>query len=928
MPKLQPKAKRKPASSKKLHLKRNIVIQSTLDSGEAKYRLLAETMNDIVSIVDVNTFQITYINSAIKRLTGFSSSEVIKGPHETFFADKENAKRAVLDLKKFYALARANKDFNPPLQQYKYHRKDGSTFWGEVKISFLRDSKGSITAALGITRDITERKLAEKALRDSENIYQAIFENTGTATMIIGENMLISYANSEFEHMSGYSKEEVENKMKWLDFFSKEDVEKMSRFHKKRRENPYSVPRNYEACFLNNKGEIKNVFMTVAMIPGTTNSVASLLDITARKVVEKELKASKKIFDDLLQGSPIATFIVNTDHKIIYWNKTLEQLTGFSSAQMVGTSNHWKPFYKSHKKMITDRMIEGVKPNEILKRYSAMEVEHSSDKRGIIGSMLFTNFCGQEKWLRFMMKPLRDNQGRIIGALETVEDITERRVMAQFVENRMREFQVLYQVNAHIRMIRSAKQVFGDLVKDIALACDEVKPARTYITFDGQTYTNIKRGEKFFNSIKEPIIVLGENRGEIELGYIKKISNEESFSLKQEKKVLHIVAQTIGKHMEGREVIERYQKLVNKSVVGIFILQDGKFQYVNPKFSRIFKYQTKDLIGMSHEDVLLNCSCYEALNEESCATSSNCSLKGNRKDGALIDLEIHAQRIYYYGKPAVLGMVQDVTKVVQAQERQSHFNEELRDKIAEKTRDLQKANRRLQSLNELKDEFIAVTSHELRSPLTAARGYLSFLVEDGLRDQIPEEAKDYLIRVYDNVEVLNNLVNNILDVSRIETDRLELHPVLTDISQLLQNVIKNHSFQTNEKKITIRFDDQLDKPALMKLDSVRLRQVLRNILGNAIKYSPKGKTITVGIEKRGIGIQISIEDQGMGIRKSELFDIFDKFKQGKNRQAQYSGGAGLGLFIAKKIIELHGGMIWAESTLRKGTTFRIQLPLN
>jgi two-component system sensor histidine kinase VicK len=186
------------------------------------------------------------------------------------------------------------------------------------------------------------------------------------------------------------------------------------------------------------------------------------------------------------------------------------------------------------------------------------------------------------------------------------------------------------------------------------------------------------------------------------------------------------------------------------------------------------------------------------------------------------------------------------------------------------------------------------------------------------------------VRVYDNVEVLNNLVNNILDVSRIEMDRLQLHRTPTDIVELIKNVIKNLHFQSSEKKLEVNLINKLDKDSLiLNIDHVRLRQVFRNILDNAIKYSPEGKRINVEMEIRGIGLQISIIDQGMGIRKSEIFEIFDKFKQAKNSHTQYnSGGAGLGLFIARKIMELHNGMIWAESELKKGTAFRIQLPLD
>ena len=134
--------------------------------------------------------------------------------------------------------------------------------------------------------------------------------------------------------------------------------------------------------------------------------------------------------------------------------------------------------------------------------------------------------------------------------------------------------------------------------------------------------------------------------------------------------------------------------------------------------------------------------------------------------------------------------------------------------------------------------------------------------------------------------------------------------------------------QASERNLKINFYNKLkDQNLKINVDQVRILQVFRNIIDNAIKFSKQGKNINITIETKGVGIQISIEDQGMGIRQSEIFDIFDKFKQGKNTNSPYKGGAGLGLFIAKKIIELHHGMIWVESKLHKGTVFRIQLPI-
>ena len=743
------------------------------------------------------------------------------------------------------------------------------------------------------------------------------------------------YANPKFCELMEYSLEEMLGRPSY-DFCTPEDAKKIKEHNIKYRKKGISSSYEIELVAKSDKRIPALLHGTPLPDGGTVGILRDLRELkkkeAERKIVENELKSSKKLFDDLVEGSPVAMLAVNMDHKVIYWNKETEKLTGIKASEMLGTSNHWKSFYKKKRRMIVDFVIDGLSNKEILKHYEkidAVEIEKITKERSFIGSFCFTNAHGQKKWIRFMVRPLRDANNHLVGGVVINEDITESKRMSESLTNRMRELQVLYQVNAHIRMVTPLKRVLKDIAKDIVLACDEVKPARARIVFDNKTYTNLRKGEKFLSKIEEPLKAFGRKRGSVELGYVEKISNKDSFLMKQEKKVLHIVARTIGKHVQSREIMKRYQKLVNKFVVGVFIVQDDIFQYINPKFTRLFKLQEKEIIGLRYSDLISECACYTKIKKNKKLNSARCTGKGKLKDGTCIDLEVYTQRIDYYGRPAILGTVKDITKLKEAEDRQRHFNEELQSKVAERTRDLQKANRRLRSLNELKDEFIAVTSHELRSPLTAIRGYLSFLVDEGIFNEIPESAKDYLMRVYDNAEVLNNLVNNILDVSRLEMDRFELHQTPNDIVGLIQNVIENLKFQANEKGLKVHFLNRLKKERfILKFDSIRIRQVLRNILDNAIKYSPQGKNIWVELEIKGIGLQISITDQGIGVPKSQIFEIFDKFKQAKNTQTRLKGGAGLGLFIAKKIIELHGGMIWAESEIRKGTSFKIQLPLD
>ncbi|MBU1017747.1 PAS domain S-box protein [Patescibacteria group bacterium] len=737
---------------------------------------VVEQTADIVYITDRNGV-IEYANPASEKITGYTQQEII-GRKPNFLKSGNHSQSFYNEL---WETIRAGRVF---CGEFANKKKDGEIYYEEKTITPLKDSRGDITHFVSTGKDITQRKLTEKALGESESKYRTIFENTGSATIIIQEDTTIFLVNTEFEKISGYPKREIEGKKSWKDFFHKDDLKRMIEYHRLRRIDHKKAPRNYEARLVDRKGNIRDIFITVDLIPGTKSSVASFLDIS------------------------------------------------------------------------------------------------------------------------------------------------ERKKMSEFLANRLREFQVLYQVNAHTRMVTPLKEVLKDITKVLVLACDEVKPARARIVFDGKTYATLKKNETFLSKIQESLIVFGVKRGTIELGYIEKIADPFSFRLKQEKKVLHIVAQTLTKHVQSREIMERYQKVVNKSMTGIYIIENGVLRYANPHFYKLFKYKENEVLGQPINLFIPDDQYYLTLLKNPTKGTLRHEARGRQKDGTFINLETVTQRIDYHGNQAILGRVQDITQLKEAEARLKSFNKDLQEKISEKTKDLQRANRRLKSLNELKDEFIAVTSHELRSPLTAIRGYLSFLVDDGLVGQISAEAKDYLMRVYDNVNTLNNLVNNILDVSRIETDRFELHRKPTDIVELVQKIIQDFSFQAREERLDIHFKNKLSNPVVLNIDSVRIQQVLRNVLDNAIKYTMKGKDITVEVSIRGIGVQIAVIDQGVGIPKSQIFEIFDKFKQAKNCLTRYKGGAGLGLFITKKIVELHGGMIWAESEVRKGTTFQIQLPLD
>lgn len=174
------------------------------------------------------------------------------------------------------------------------------------------------------------RKASDKALHDSEALYRTVFESTGTAMMVLGEDKMVIRANREMERISGYTREEIENKVQWTKFVSPEDVERMKQYHVMRRANPANVPKNYEFRFLTRDGHTIDTYITVEMIPGTKKSIVSLIDISKEKAAQMELADSEEKFR-CLTGSLAEGIYMIQDNHFIYVNPALSQITGWSA---------------------------------------------------------------------------------------------------------------------------------------------------------------------------------------------------------------------------------------------------------------------------------------------------------------------------------------------------------------------------------------------------------------------------------------------------------------------------------------------------------------------------------------------------------------------------------------------------------------------
>jgi signal transduction histidine kinase len=257
-----------------------------------------------------------------------------------------------------------------------------------------------------------------------------------------------------------------------------------------------------------------------------------------------------------------------------------------------------------------------------------------------------------------------------------------------------------------------------------------------------------------------------------------------------------------------------------------------------------------------------------------------------------------------------------------AQVRQ--YAETLEAQVEARTRELQESNERLQELDRLKSEFLSDVSHELRTPLTSVKGYVDYLLE-GIVGELSPPQRDFLTRVKGNTDRLVRLINDLLDLSRIEAGRVDFHPVRLAMVEVATEVIDALRPLAAEKEVDLS-TDMSETDGFVRADRDKVYQILLNLTHNAVKFTPPRGSVQVRVEGQPRGEVLTVvQDTGEGIPPEELQRIFDKFHQVSESPA-HPKGSGLGLAIAKKLIELHGGQIWVRSELGKGSAFGFTLP--
>jgi PAS domain S-box-containing protein len=356
---------------------------------------------------------------------------------------------------------------------------------------------------------------------------------------------------------------------------------------------------------------------------------------------------------------------------------------------------------------------------------------------------------------------------------------------------------------------------------------------------------------------------------------------------------------------EQKQSQEILQSVSHSSPLGIYIVQDDKLQYTNPQFQKITGYSQQELLGrellslVAVEDYdVVKSSTVFTLRE---ASPYPCEYRILSKTGQIKWVLQTVSPIHYEHREAILGNLMDITERKYLERKVIEYEE----------------------LSKMKGNLLATVSHELRTPLATIKGYSTMVID--YHSRLPAgEILENIKAVDHAADRLAKLVDNLLDTSRMDAGLLKLSKSPTSVSQLIQGVATEAYVRANHHNIVTIFANRLPR---VNVDAKRIRQVLDNLIDNAIKYAPPDTEITIAAQKSGLELLVSVSDQGPGIPAEELTNVFDRMYRIEQRLYSGADGIGLGLYICQRLVDAHGGRIWAESTMGKGTTIKFTLPI-
>jgi len=865
--------------------------EKLLRESEERYRNLADSLPEVIFEIDLS-FTITYTNSIASKVFGYTNQEFKEGKTVFDFVTLEDKELLLKQTKQIF-----RGEFVKPLQA-RLKRKDGTLFFAHIHASRIF-KENSVSGVRCIIHDITDLKNTQKKIKESEEKYRLLSENARDLITVIDNNLKIEYINEKaHKSLMGYSLEDLIGK-KALDFIHPEDQELImkalnerygSTETRVRKKSGEYIWMDTSAQFYKNS-DGKNYILTIAR------------DISERKESAQKLIESEKKYKELANSLPEVIFEIDLKFKLVYTNAIASKIFGYSHEEFKKGLN------------VFDFILEGDR-DEVIRNLSLIFRGKTVDPL----IMQLKKKDGTIFYGSLNATPIyKDN--KIIGMRSIIHDVTEMVKAEERIKESEEQFRTISEqslMGISIIQEERVKYVNKTLAHILGYSIKEMLNWGQGEFFKAIHPDDKRRVIEFATKNEnqdDPSVQYYEARGIHSDGstiWLEIYNKHITFQNKPGFLVSYIdITERKKAKEELRQSEEKYRFLFEKSPVSILLINTkGKIEDCNPALEKLLKYERSELIGKSYSTLPFMPSKYlpvllKRFKQISDGQSTpSIELQLIKKDGSLIWVNYESSLVKMGDETYIMVMGHDIS-------------------------DTKELEMKLKDLNEMRKEFIDRASHELKTPITTVYGAYQLL--DLLhKDKFDSEQLELLEMASIGTKRIKKLVDDLLDVSLLESKTFKVNKSRANLSNIIINCIKEMKYFSNKRNHEIDIDIL---PELnMNIDESRIELVFTNLISNAIKFTPSKGKIQVKMQSDGKFAQVKISDSGVGLSSEEIKNLFKKFSiiesPLKKDLDMDLGSTGLGLFLSKEIIELHGGEIWAESEGKgKGSTFTVKIPI-
>ncbi|HTY55854.1 MAG TPA: PAS domain S-box protein [Candidatus Binataceae bacterium] len=871
---------------------RDITERKWAEEQRALLASIVESAEDAIFSVTLEGV-INSWNPGAEKLYHYATDEIIGRPSSILVPASMLAQGREL-------MERLARDERVQFVETRRKRKDGSLVDVSLTASPIYNDSGRLAGVAVITRNISEQKRVERELRESEEKFRKIF---AASTEVITINSLADgkYVdiNPQFEKIMGYSRDEIIGRTPREMGVWASDVD-LAKIVKTLESQGYV--RDYEADFITKGGRLRSGLFSGVLIKFADQLcvLSFCRDITERKQAELELRESEETFRRIFDASTdIITLNTFPEGAYVAVNEEFCKLTGYEREEVIGRTTRDLQVWANKDQARSS--LEELDANGIVRNH---EIDFRT-KNGTTVACLFSavvmNFHGQRcvlSFVRDIRELVRAEQTRSL--LAAIVQSNDDSILSGDLNWNITSFNS----SAEKLYGYSADEILGHRL-DVLIPPDRLDEIRKFraslATHSGVQHFESQRRRKD-GSLFDASITMSPiyNQAGAVVG-VSAITKD----ITERKRI----------ERELREREETFRKVFDASLDSISInaVSDGAYLAVNENFIKYTGYTRDEVLGRTPRELKVWAKVEDlkrAVTElKTRGLAYNLEAEFVAKSGLHWPALFSAVVININDQPCVLSFSRDITERKRAE------------------LDLIEAREQALAASQAKSEFLATMSHEIRTPMNAIIGMAELLSESSLTS----EQRGYVRIARSAGNALLSLIDNILDLSKIEGGHLKLEEIDFDLEELVEDTVESFALRAHGKGLELLYQIAPAAQCGFKGDPTRLRQVLGNLIANAVKFTAQGE-LMIGVEKdprtNGTGgLRFSVRDTGIGIPAAKVQTVFESFTQIDSSITRRYGGSGLGLTICRRLVEAMGGRIWLESEPGKGTTFYFTLNL-